>query len=124
MIEAGLKNERTIRVTDELTAVRVGSGSLPVYATPAMIALMEGTCEACAAPYLGEGEGTVGTAVDIKHIAATPVGMNVRCTCELKEVRGRMLVFAVEAFDEKKQIGTGTHTRAIIDNARFMSKLS
>ncbi len=123
MIEAGLKNEMTAVVTEAVTAEKVGSGSLPVYATPAMIALMEGTCAACAAPYLGDGEGTVGVAVSISHIAATPLGMKVRCTCELIEVKGRKLVFEVNAYDEKKQIGTGTHTRVVIDNAAFMAKL-
>ncbi len=123
MIEAGLKNEMTTVVTDEVTAIRMGSGLLPVYATPGMIALMEGTCAACAAPFLEEGQGTVGVAVDIRHVAATPLGMKVRCTCELIEVKGRRLVFEVNAYDEKKQIGTGTHTRVVINNADFMAKL-
>ena len=78
-MEAGIKNEKSIVVTDEVTASKVGSGLLPVYATPSMIALMEGTCAESVQPYLAEGEGTVGVAVDIKHIAATPVGMTVRC---------------------------------------------
>ncbi len=124
MIEAGLTYEKNVVVTEAMTAERVGSGMLPVYATPCMIALMEGTCAECAAPYMGEGEGTVGVAVDIAHIAATPIGMKVRCTCLLKEVKGRKLVFEVDAFDEKKQIGKGTHTRVIINNADFMAKLA
>ncbi len=124
MIEAGLTYEKNVVVTEELTAEKVGSGMLPVYATPCMIALMEGTCAECAAPYMAEGEGTVGVAVDIAHIAATPVGMAVRCECLLKAVKGRKLIFEVNAFDEKKQIGKGTHTRVIINNADFMAKLA
>ena len=123
-MEAGIRNQREAVVTEAVTAERVGSGMLPVYATPCMIALMEGTCAECAAPYMAEGEGTVGVAVDIAHIAATPVGMAVRCECLLKAVKGRKLIFEVNAFDEKKQIGKGTHTRVIINNADFMAKLA
>lgn len=124
MIEAGLTYEKNVVVTEEMTAEKVGSGMLPVYATPCMIALMEGTCAECAAACMAEGEGTVGVAVDIAHIAATPVGMTVRCECLLKEVKGRKLIFEVNAYDEKKQIGKGTHTRVIINNADFMAKLA
>lgn len=114
-MEAGIKNEKSIVVTDEVTASKVGSGLLPVYATPSMIALMEGTCAESVQPYLAEGEGTVGVAVDIKHIAATPVGMTVRCESLLKEVN---------VYDEKGLVGTGIHKRAIINNEAFMARLS
>ena len=123
-MEAGIKNEKSIVVTDEVTASKVGSGLLPVYATPSMIALMEGTCAESVQPYLAEGEGTVGVAVDIKHIAATPVGMTVRCESLLKEVNGKKLVFEVNVYDEKGLVGTGIHKRAIINNEAFMSRLS
>lgn len=123
-MEAGIKNEKSIVVTDEVTASKVGSGLLPVYATPSMIALMEGTCAESVQPYLAEGEGTVGVAVDIKHIAATPVGMTVRCESLLKEVNGKKLVFEVNVYDEKGMIGTGIHKRAIINNEAFMARLS
>lgn len=123
-MEAGIKNEKSIVVTDEVTASKVGSGLLPVYATPSMIALMEGTCAESVQPYLAEGEGTVGVAVDIKHIAATPVGMTVRCESLLKEVNGKKLVFEVNVYDEKGLIGTGIHKRAIINNEAFMARLS
>ena len=115
-MEAGIKNE--------VTASKVGSGLLPVYATPSMIALMEGTCAESVQPYLAEGEGTVGVAVDIKHIAATPVGMTVRCESLLKEVNGKKLVFEVNVYDEKGLVGTGIHKRAIINNEAFMARLS
>ena len=122
-MEAGIKNEKSIVVTDEVTASKVGSGLLPVYATPSMIALMEGTCAESVQPYLAEGEGTVGVAVDIKHIAATPVGMTVRCESLLKEVNGKKLVFEVNVYDEKGLVGTGIHKRAIINNEAFMARL-
>ena len=108
-MEAGIKNEKSIVVTDEVTASKVGSGLLPVYATPSMIALMEGTCA---------------ESVDIKHIAATPVGMTVRCESLLKEVNGKKLVFEVNVYDEKGLVGTGIHKRAIINNEAFMARLS
>ena len=123
-MEAGIKNEKSIVVTDEVTASKVGSGLLPVYATPSMIALMEGTCAESVQPYLAEGEGTVGVAVDIKHIAATPVGMTVRCESLLKEGSGKKLVFEVNVYDEKGLVGTGIHKRAIINNEAFMARLS
>lgn len=123
-MEAGIKNEKSIVVTDEVTASKVGSGLLPVYATPSMIALMEGTCAESVQPYLAEGEGTVGVAVDIKHIVATPVGMTVRCESLLKEVNGKKLVFEVNVYDEKGLVGTGIHKRAIINNEAFMARLS
>lgn len=123
-MEAGIKNEKSIVVTDEVTASKVGSGLLPVYATPSMIALMEGTCAESVQPYLAEGEGTVGVAIDIKHIAATPVGMTVRCESLLKEVNGKKLVFEVNVYDEKGLVGTGIHKRAIINNEAFMARLS
>ena len=123
-MEAGIKNEKSIVVTNEVTASKVGSGLLPVYATPSMIALMEGTCAESVQPYLAAGEGTVGVAVDIKHIAAPPVGMTVRCESLLKEVNGKKLVFEVNVYDEKGLVGTGIHKRAIINNEAFMARLS
>lgn len=123
-MEAGIKNEKSLIVTEDLTASKVGSGLLPVYATPSMIALMENTCAESVQSYLAEGEGTVGVAVDIKHISATPVGMTVRCESLLKEVNGKKLVFEVNAYDEKGLIGTGIHKRAVINNEAFMARLS
>lgn len=123
-MEAGIRNEKKIVVTEDVTASKVGSGLLPVYATPSMIALMENTCAESVQPYLPEGEGSVGVAVDIKHIAATPIGMTVRCESLLKEVNGKKLVFEVNAYDEKGLIGTGIHKRAVINNEAFMARLS
>ena len=119
-MEAGIKNEKSIVVTEDVTASKVGSGLLPVYATPSMIALMEGTCAESVQSELAE----VGVSVDIKHIAATSIGMKVRCESLLKEVNGKKLVFEVNVYDEKGLIGTGTHKRAIINNEAFMARLA
>ena len=123
-LQSGIKNEKSIVVTEELTASKVGSGLLPVYATPSMIALMENTCADCVQPYMQEGDGTVGTSVDIKHVSATPVGKTVRCECTLTEVNGKKLVFELNAYDDKGLIGTGTHKRAIINSEAFMARLA
>lgn len=122
MPDIGAKGTREIVVTDELTAVRIGSGELPVFATPALIALAEETAWRSVAPELEPGQGTVGTRMDLRHIAATPVGMRVRCETELVETDRRRLVFSVKAFDEREQIAEGTHERFIVDNEKFAAK--
>ncbi len=109
-------------VIENNTALSVGSGSLKVYATPAMLALMEkAACEAVAA-VLSEGETTVGTLLNVQHTAATPVGMEVSATAELVERDGRKLVFNVTASDESGVIGKGTHERFIVLSDRFTEK--
>ena len=109
-------------VTENNTALSVGSGSLKVYATPAMLALMEkAACEAVAS-ILNEGETTVGTLLNVAHTAATPVGMEVSATAELIERDGRKLVFNVTANDESGEIGKGTHERFIVLSERFTEK--
>ena len=100
----------------------MGSGTLDVFATPAMAALMEKTAWQSIAPYLQEGQGSVGTRLDITHDAATPLGMTVTCKSELIQVDGRRLVFEVTASDDKEIIGRGTHERFIIDNDKFLTK--
>lgn len=120
----GIKGYKEITVTKELTAISVGSGDLEVYATPAMIALMEGTASESVKPELELGQGSVGTCIAIKHLAATPIGMRVRCESELVEVDGRRLVFNITAYDEKDKIGEGTHERFIILNDKFQSKVN
>lgn len=120
----GIKGFKEITVTKELTAISVGSGDLEVYATPAMIALMEGTASESVKSELEEGQGSVGTSIAIKHLAATPVGMRVRCETELVDVDGRRLVFKIEAFDELDKIGEGTHERFIISNDKFQNKIN
>ena len=122
MLELGIKGTREQTVTDDLTAARIGSGELPVFATPALIALAEETAWRSVAAKLEPGQGTVGTRMDLKHIAATPVGMTVRCETELVEIDRRRLVFAVTAFDEREKIAEGVHERFVVDNERFAAK--
>ena len=121
-MNTGIKGFKEIIVTKELTAISVGSGDLEVYATPAMIALMEGTASESVKSELEDGQGSVGTSIAIKHLAATPVGMCVRCESELIEVDGRKLVFNLVVYDEKDKIGEGTHERFIISNEKFQNK--
>jgi len=122
-IPIGIKGLQETTVGPENTASRYGSGLVEVFATPAMIALMEKTCHESIAKYLPEGHGSVGANVNVNHVKPTPVGMKVQCESELEEVEGRKLVFKVTAWDEKGEIGSGMHTRYIIDTARFMAKL-
>ena len=123
MIAIGLKGHLEQTVTEEVTADRIGSGLVKVFATPMMIALIEQTCNESVVPYLDEGQGTVGTHVDVSHCAATPVGMKVWCDSELVEVDRRRLVFDVKAYDECGLIGEGRHERFIIDSAKFQTKI-
>lgn len=122
MLEAGIKGRQEIVVTEANTAKALGSGTLEVFGTPAMIALMEFTALSSVAPYLEEGAGTVGTLLNVTHDAPTPLGMTVWCESELKEVDRRRLVFHVAAFDAAGKIGEGTHERFIIDNEKFQMK--
>ena len=119
----GIKGAKEIIVTDDLTARCYASGALDVYATPAMIALIEDTAFNSVADILEEGQGTVGTNVNVSHLAATPVGLKVRCETELVEVDRKRLVFRVAVFDEVDKIGEGTHERFIIDNEKFLNKV-
>ena len=122
MLEAGIKCRQEVMVEEGNCASAVVSGLLKVFATPAMIALMEKTAWMSVAPELGEGEGTVGTLLNVTHDAPTPIGMKVWCESTLEEVDGRRLVFSVEAFDEKGRIGGGRHERFIIGNEKFQAK--
>ncbi len=122
MIIKGLKNEIETVVVEDSLACNVKSGSLRVYATPAMIALVEQTCMECVMPYMEDGCGTVGTRVDIAHVASTPLGMKVRCTCELENVEGRKLTFKVRVDDERGLIGEGRHERFIVNDEQFQKK--
>ena len=121
-LQSGMTAEKSEQVTDNNTAIKYGSGGVAVYATPAMIGLMEGTCLAAVDPHLPEGMATVGTQLEVKHLAATPVGMTVRATATLTAVAGKKLTFTMEAFDDKEKIGEGTHQRYIIDLAKFLQK--
>jgi predicted thioesterase len=123
MITTGIKGRLEQTVTDQLTAAHIGSGLVKVFATPMMIALIEQTCYESVLPYLEEGQGTVGTLVNVTHSAATPVGMRVWCESQLVEVDRRRLVFEVKAYDECGLIGEGRHERFVIDSAKFQAKI-
>lgn len=121
-IEVGMKGEAATLAEREDTALEVGSGSLLVYATPCMVALMEGAaCEAIAAG-LEENETTVGTELNIRHTSATPVGLEVRAEATVTEVDGKAITFEVKAFDEAGEIGSGIHKRFVVNSQRFLDK--
>ncbi len=122
MLEVGIKGRKEIVVTKEKTAKSMCSGALDVFATPAMIALMENTAFESVADQLDPGCGTVGTALNVKHVSATPVGMKVTCETELIKVDGRALTFSVKAYDEAGLIGEGEHERFIIFEEKFQKK--
>jgi predicted thioesterase len=122
MLEIGIKGRLTETVTEEKTAGAYGSGILRVYATPAMIALMEHTALLSVAPYLEDGMTTVGTSLNIKHTAPSPVGSEITCESELTEIDRRRLVFRVTAYDGAGEIGSGTHERFIVDCDKFFIK--
>lgn len=122
MLELHIKGTAALTVTDGVTAAAVGSGMLPVFATPSMIALIEKAAAESVAASLDPGMTTVGTKLDIVHTAATPVGMAVRAETELSEIDGRRLVFTVRAFDEAGEIGSGTHERFIVNAEKFLAK--
>ena len=122
-ITVGMKAEVGTYVEREDTAKEVGSGDLLVYATPCMAALMEGAaCEAIA-DALKETETTVGTMLNIEHTSATPVGLDVRAEAEVTAVEGKVITFAVRAFDEAGPIGQGTHKRVIVNSQKFLDKV-
>ena len=121
-ITVGMKGEVSTLVEREDTALEVGSGELLVYATPCMVALMEGAaCEAIAEG-LEENETTVGIELNIQHISATPVGLEVRAEAEVISVEGKVITFNVKAFDEAGEIGKGTHKRVIVNTQKFLEK--
>lgn len=121
-LSIGMTGEKKEIVTNDNTAIKYGSGNISVYATPAMVGLMEGACVNAVDPHLPEGLSTVGIDLKIKHTAATPVGMTVRAIAEIIEVDGKRLVFTVKAFDDKEQIGVGTHERYIVTIQKFLQK--
>jgi predicted thioesterase len=122
MLETGIKGSAEALVTPENTADKLGSGDCPVFATPAMVALMEAAASRSVAPYLNGGETTVGVSLNIRHSAATAMGRTVRAECELLEVDGRKLVFKVAAYDEAGEIGEGEHARAIVNREKFLAR--
>ena len=121
-ITVGMKAEVGTLVEREDTAKEVGSGDLLVYATPCMVALMEGAACDAIAEALGDTQTTVGIALNIEHTSATPVGLDVRAEAEVTAVEGKVITFAVRAFDEAGEIGHGTHKRVIVNSQKFLEK--
>lgn len=121
-LEIGIKGSSGCTVTLNDTAKALGSGGLDVLSTPKLIALMENAALLSVRPYLEEGSDTVGTLLNVKHLAATPVGMTVRAEAELIEIDRRRLVFSVKAWDEVELVGEGTHERFIVDMEKFTNK--
>ncbi len=122
MFVEGMTGKYTVEVTSENTAKAMKSGELDVFATPAMLAVMEKASTECIKEELSDEESSVGVSADISHIAATPIGMKVTAVATLKEVEGRKLVFSVTAEDECGIIGEGTHVRVVINKTKFMAK--
>ncbi len=122
MLEPGIKGRSETIVATDNTALTMGSGTLEVFATPAMCALMEAACAESIEPYLEAGQTSVGTALDIKHLSASPVGIKVWAMSEVTGVDRKAVTFSVEAFDETGKIGEGTHSRFIVEAGRFLDK--
>jgi predicted thioesterase len=122
-LKVPMHGEARTKVTDDNTALKFGSGAVDVFGTPAMIALMETASINTVDEKLPEGFTTVGIDLNIKHIAATPKGMNITASAELTDIDGKRLVFNVEAFDEVEKIGEGTHQRYIIELDKFKSRV-
>lgn len=122
-IQPGLTGTASTVVTPELTATHLGSGDVDVYATPAMIALMEAAAVSAIDHLLPEGRASVGVSIQVEHLAATPLGQQVQAKAEIIAVEGRRITFTVQAHDEQELIGKGVHTRFVIDTARFVERI-
>ncbi len=118
----GLHAELTFTVTEFDTATKWGSGLVPVFGTPSLVALMEAAAVKALEGHLPEGQTTVGGHIDVHHLAATPVGMQIRARAELTAMDGRKLTFKVEAWDEVEKIGEALHARFIIDKEKFLAR--
>ena len=121
-LKAGIKGTAEVIVTEENTAAVMGSGTLPVFATPALVALMEKAAMSSVLDALEDGMGSVGTQMCVKHVSATPIGMKVTCESELVAVEGRKLVFKITASDACGMVGEAEHERFIIQNEKFLVK--
>jgi predicted thioesterase len=124
LLHPGLNAEVEIRVSDTETAAHLGSGLVLVYATPALVALIENAAVCALEGHLPPGHTSVGGQIDLRHLAATPVGMQVRARAELLEVHGRKLVFHAQAWDEVERIGEASHVRFIVNEETFMTKVN
>lgn len=124
ILKVGITGKATVSVTPDNTAEKFGNSGAVVFATPMMVALIEQAAINALAPYLAAGQGSVGTKVEITHLAATPIGMSVFATATLEEVAGKKMIFTVEAFDDLEQIDKGRHERYIINTASFLERVA
>ena len=122
-LKVGMTNRFDKLVTEDDTAKKLASGTIEVFSTPMMVAMMECAAKDLVQPFLENGYSTVGTSLNIKHIAATRVGKKVWAIAKLTEIDRKRLVFTIDAYDEDKKIGEGTHERYIIENEKFIAKL-
>jgi predicted thioesterase len=122
-IKVGLMEEASLLVTDQMTAAHIGSGSLQVFATPAMVTFVEQVCRRMADELLPPGQASVGIRVDIRHLAPTPLGGQVRLQAEVTAYDGRVIEYQVRLWDETELVGEGQHIRAIIDETRFLNRV-
>lgn len=123
-ITRGLRGEASVIVNETNIASKLGSGSVPVFGTPALIALMERAAVNALRSHLEEGEDSVGVSVNVRHLAATPMGKRVRAEAEVTVVEGKKITFAVRAFDSQEKVGEGTHERVLIDREAFIWKIA
>ncbi len=123
IIKPGIRHELSKKVGDNDSAERYGSGLVPVFSTPALVAFMEQCANEAVQPLLPEGFVTVGTEINLKHLKATPLGDEVRCIAELYAFEGRKLLFNIKAWDSKGEIGIATHTRFIVDKEKFLKNI-
>jgi len=124
ILQTGITGTASIVVTYDNTAAKLGNKAAAVFATPMLVALMEQAAIDAIAPYLSSEQGSVGTKVDIAHLAATPVGMTVTATATLEEIFGKKLIFTVEARDDRELVGKGKHERFIINSAAFLERIA
>lgn len=124
-LQPGMTNELTVVVNQTMTARQLGGADLEeVLATPMLVNYLENAAQKLVEPTLAEGQGTVGSRIDIRHLAATPVGMQVTFRATLAEIADRRLIFRVEADDQQERVGEGSHERYVIDKEKFLARLT
>ena len=123
MLTEGIQHTSTVTVTEQNTALALGSGNLPVFATPALVALMENAAMQTVASLLPEGSTTVGGFIETSHLAPSAIGKTIQATATLTEVKGKKLSFNIEAFEGEKLVGKAAHIRFIVDREKFMNSL-
>lgn len=121
-LDPGKSTELTVAVDESMTADRLGNPGMTVFATPALVRYFEGVAVQLLAPELGPGQSSVGSYLEVRHLAATPVGLTITFRATLTEIDGRRLVFRLEAADERERVGEGVHERFIVDADKFLNR--